>query len=292
VDEARELYDVHNPFASLPANVWLQVPQLDLAALDVESYLSHSTHLPDGELVAELVLRDASGREERIPLRAGLDTAEWAYEREDVAAKIAHAMPQVATTWPAISGWPPGEHPGHSYVARVALDAPLRLKEVMWRPARPEAFVRLERVRLRETSGRTRLLSHLVGLGDHSIAYRSQDVVVYRNEDALPRAYALPQNAVTVSGGRVSLPKPLRAEELLPVQVVTYEDMLVVLRARAEEPAYLILADLAYPGWRATVDGVESPILVADGVFRALTLSPGEHEIVFCYKPTWGVSCP
>ncbi len=292
VDEASELYDVHNPFASLPANVWLQVPQLDLAGLDVESYLSHSTHLPDGELVAELVLRDASGREERIPLRAGLDTAEWAYEREDVAAKIAHAMPQVATTWPAISGWPPGEHPGHSYVARVALDAPLRLKEVMWRPARPEAFVRLERVRLRETSGRTRLLSHLVGLGDHSIAYRSQDVVVYRNEDVLPRAYALPQNAVTVSGGRVSLPKPLRAEELLPVQVVTYEDMLVVLRARTEEPAYLILADLAYPGWRATVDGVEPPILVADGVFRALALSPGEHEIVFSYKPTWGISRP
>ena len=148
----------------------------------------------------------------------------------------------------------------------------------------------VERVRLREVSGRVRLLSHLVGLGDHSIVYRSQDVVIYRNEDVLPRAYALPRDAVTISDGEVSLPRPLRAEGLLPVEVVHYEDMLVVLRARLEEPTYLILGDLAYPGWWATVDGVEAPILVADGVFRALALPPGEHVAVFAYRPTWTVS--
>ena len=286
VDEDRELYDVQNPFASLPANIWLSVPPTDLVELEIESYLSHSVGYENGHMVAELLFRDASGREVGFPVRAGIETAEWAYEREDVRAQILHQMPPVATTFPARSGFPPQEHPGHTYLARVRPDEPLRVVAVMWRPLIPEAFVRVERVRLIGALGEEKLVAHLVGLGDHSIVYRSEDVLIYRNEDVLPRAYTLPSAAVKLSDGEVSLPEVLSRKDVGPVEILYYGDTYVSLRARLEAPGYLVLADLAYPGWRATVDGAEAPLLRAEGIFRALALPPGEHHIVFEYKPT------
>jgi len=50
--------------------------------------------------------------------------------------------------------------------------------------------------------------------------------------------------------------------------------------------ALLFLDDVYYPGWRATVDGREVPILRADGLFRAVPLeTPGRHRVAFTYWP-------
>lgn len=48
---------------------------------------------------------------------------------------------------------------------------------------------------------------------------------------------------------------------------------------------WLILADSFYPGWRAFVDGDEVTIYPADGLFRAIKLPPGEHQVEFVYRP-------
>lgn len=285
VDARSELYDVHNPFSSIPSGTWLEFPTVNVTGLSVESYLSHSAHLSDGEMVAVLHLRGALGRELTFPLRAGMETAEWAYERDDVLANVAHSMPSIATTWFSRSGFPPREHPGHTFLARIPLDSPMSLTAAKLQPVMPEAFVRIERVRLHDASGQTQLLAHLIGLGDHSIVYRSEDVVIYRNEDVLPRAYCMPASSVTVIDGNLALPPSLRPDDVRPVRVTQYEDTSVTLSASVAEPSYLILSDLAYPGWQATVDGSAAPILRADGVFRALALEPGEHEIAFVYKP-------
>ncbi|HWP65566.1 MAG TPA: hypothetical protein VNO26_06625 [Candidatus Limnocylindria bacterium] len=53
-------------------------------------------------------------------------------------------------------------------------------------------------------------------------------------------------------------------------------------------PAYLVLADTNLPGWSATLDGSEVPILTADFVFRAVRVPAGRHEVVFRYAP-WTV---
>ena len=46
-----------------------------------------------------------------------------------------------------------------------------------------------------------------------------------------------------------------------------------------------MLSDPYYPGWRAFVDGVETPILRADYLFRAIALPPGSHEVRFVFVP-------
>ena len=45
------------------------------------------------------------------------------------------------------------------------------------------------------------------------------------------------------------------------------------------QAGYLLQREAWYPGWRARVDGVETPLLHADGVYRALPLSAGAHDI-------------
>jgi uncharacterized membrane protein YfhO len=52
-----------------------------------------------------------------------------------------------------------------------------------------------------------------------------------------------------------------------------------------------MLTDSWYPGWVAFVDGKETPIHRADYIFRAVPLTPGEHSVVFEYRPMsllWG----
>ena len=46
-----------------------------------------------------------------------------------------------------------------------------------------------------------------------------------------------------------------------------------------------MLTDPYYPGWRAFVDGEETPILRADYLFRAIALPPGSHEVRFVFAP-------
>ncbi len=56
-------------------------------------------------------------------------------------------------------------------------------------------------------------------------------------------------------------------------------------RVRAPEGTWLLLADTWYPGWHARVDGEKVRIYRADYLFRALWISPGEHEVLFEYGP-------
>jgi uncharacterized membrane protein YfhO len=39
------------------------------------------------------------------------------------------------------------------------------------------------------------------------------------------------------------------------------------------------VSEIAYPDWKAEVDGAAAPVLTADYCLRALALGPGDHEI-------------
>jgi len=50
-------------------------------------------------------------------------------------------------------------------------------------------------------------------------------------------------------------------------------------------PGLLALSDAYYPGWKAYVDGKETPIYPTDVALRSIYLGPGEHAITFEYDP-------
>jgi len=68
-------------------------------------------------------------------------------------------------------------------------------------------------------------------------------------------------------------------------KIQDYTNQRVTLQASLSNPGVLVLADSYYPGWRAYVDGEESPILRANLFFRALELPAGNHRVEFRYQP-------
>jgi len=59
----------------------------------------------------------------------------------------------------------------------------------------------------------------------------------------------------------------------------------VSIMTESEREAILVLTESYYPGWQAEVDGKRAPMLKADYVFRAVSLSPGIHTVIFRFRP-------
>ncbi len=59
------------------------------------------------------------------------------------------------------------------------------------------------------------------------------------------------------------------------------------LEVQNNRTAILILSEIYYPEWRATVDGKPVEIIRADYCLRAIPLSPGKHRVLTWYDRTW-----
>jgi hypothetical protein len=139
-----------------------------------------------------------------------------------------------------------------------------------------------------------------------------KDLNVYRNTRAFPRAFVVhsvepvsdgdaairrmksggfdPRRMVVVEALSVAdaalLGRTEPAEAMSPAEVVTYEDSRVELRTVTSAVGVLILTDILYPGWSASLDGKPVPIYPANYAFRGVVLTPGRHLIEFAYRPT------
>ena len=60
----------------------------------------------------------------------------------------------------------------------------------------------------------------------------------------------------------------------------------VVIRAGLPADGYLALLDTYTPDWAVDVDGAPAPLMRANGLFRAVHLTPGTHVVTFTYRPS------
>jgi hypothetical protein len=130
--------------------------------------------------------------------------------------------------------------------------------------------------------------------------------VVYRNRQALPRAYLVGSTEVVAGPGGmarllapdfdarttaiVEVPLPMDVEvspgatgvvEWIERQVDEYS-----LRVVPDRPALLVVLDNHYPAWEASVNGRLVPIHRVNHTFRGVAVPPGEHVVTFRYRPT------
>jgi hypothetical protein len=130
--------------------------------------------------------------------------------------------------------------------------------------ALPEAFV-VERTRVIEDEA-----ARLETLLDP--AFHPHTEVLLSRAPAVP----LPEPAVDTGEARPSQPDLI---------VLRRDPNRIMILADMTQPGYLVLTDIYYPGWQATVDGEPTEILLANHAFRAVGLGAGDHTVIFEYTP-------
>jgi O-antigen/teichoic acid export membrane protein len=151
------------------------------------------------------------------------------------------------------------------------------------------------------------LTSRTVSQPGWTLYTQGDGIRVYRSDRAMPRAFVLdgyrgvpdrgaalgairqpeldPRRDAAVEGA-VSPPGRASDQPYRPAEVIEYRNQRVTVRTPAlAGPGLLVLADVYFPGWTATVDGVDAPVLRANGLLRAVELGPGEHTVTFAYRP-------
>ena len=272
------------------------LPPLAATSVGLVSYLEGGSSLPDGTPVAEVLITGADGREQRRVLRAGVDTAEGLY-----TADVAHRPARVGHHW--------RDNPaGNDYITRLELGPAAIRRRIVIRYLAPEGRLHVRGLSLIDartgasepvivsTSGRFRLV-------------HSGDVKIYENLDNLPRAFVV-HRARMVESDEAALAAMADAtfepgqevilaaetdQEVPPlsgsgpgadqVRIAVYSAERVVVEVDAGSEGYLVLTDAHYPGWQATLDGQEVPILRADVLFRAVRVPAGTHIVEFRYRP-------
>jgi hypothetical protein len=129
-------------------------------------------------------------------------------------------------------------------------------------------------------------------------------VGLYRNENALPRAYVAaafevvpdpeetvarltapdtdPTTAVLLDRDPGFLPLPGSSGQAVVTRYAAEE---VAIEATTVGPGILVLSDAFDPDWKAEVDGTPVPILRVDAVLRGVALQGGRHDVRFRYAP-------
>ena len=67
--------------------------------------------------------------------------------------------------------------------------------------------------------------------------------------------------------------------------ISNYSPTEVVVEVKASVPKLLFLSDTYEKGWKATIDGLPTPVYRADYAFRAVGVPAGEHIVRFVYDP-------
>lgn len=269
----------------------------------LSSALADAAERGQGELVALATLRSPTRRELPLPIRAGLETAEWAHDRPDVHPQVRHDRAPVLLSFRE-PGW---EFEGHRYRAvlklpgRYALDG-LRLET---RPG-PGRFLLFRLGLFDAATGRTTAVSLVSGALSDTLVFReaaaTPGVRLFEvrgtfgparvvdnlrrlpDEEAIRATLRAPTAAgldprrealIAAAGARFAeVPAGSRASR---AELVEAEGGRLVVRAMG--PGLLVVTEGWDGGWEAEEDGQGVPVLRVNGMNMGIALGPGTHLV-------------
>jgi hypothetical protein len=93
----------------------------------------------------------------------------------------------------------------------------------------------------------------------------------------------------TVAVLEKDLATPLAAPDSAPswkATITAYENNTILLDAETSRDGILVLSEVYYPGWKATVDGMPAEVYRVDYNLRGIAVPNGHHSIEFRFQPT------
>jgi hypothetical protein len=317
------------PFKTAPLNLErgreshhaLEANDFTADKLAIISSLAHSAHLPDDTVIARIRIHRRDGQIVEQELRAGRDTAEWAYDRSDVRAAIRHRRAPIAFSVQTDEGFP-----AHRFLTRFQLTR-AEIDYVEFESVRLDVGLEIYGVSLSDTiMNQTRALNLPRLAPERWQRLKSFGALaLYENKRALPRAWFVRQVETlhsaeviqAVRSGRLpdgSAFEPTRVALLeredmgerkishsqseqataAQVKVIRYEPNRIELETSNPQSGFLVVSEMFYPGWKARLDGHEALIERADYILRGVQVPSGRHQLVFVFRPrslTLGAFC-
>jgi hypothetical protein len=278
--------------------------------------MANSAQLGDGDVIARLRVTDEEGRIIERELRAGADTSEWAHERADVRSSVRHRL---ATVFDSTPGDAPHSFDSHRYLALVPLGARVRLSRLEIANTDGAATLNVSRASLHDSSsGRSSPLAKTsagaptLDAARWRVEYDDGVAVVWRNTRAVSRAWLVseaeavdgeealrrirgegagefdPRRTALLEVGAEELPRlPARTAQGAATgtaRVAEYEPNRIVVETDATAASVLVVSEIFYPGWEATVDGGRARIDLADYLLRAVAVPAGRHRVEMRYR--------
>ncbi len=280
-------------------------------SLALVTSLANSGDIAQGTAVARVRLRTFDGRSIERELRAGVDTAEWAHERPDMRPTIKHSL---APVFDRQAGDLQNSYQACRYLAQLALGARVRVQEITVENLSDHATLAVWAASLHDAAtGQTEPLSRkLLYLQLDAGRWqfdRSNDVLILHNGRAQPRTWLVAEAAAVdaeealrrIRGESANTFDPARTALLevkpnelpaLPggglapdssIRITRYEPNRLLLETSAPTATVLVVSEMFYPGWVATVDGQPAPILLTDYLLRGVALPAGQHKVEMYY---------
>jgi hypothetical protein len=294
-----------------PNSVNIQVPaQTSATAIGIVSSLGCSTGVVNNDEVVRILVTDANGNVVTQSLQAGRDTSEWAYECSDVLPNMQHRKAPIFESFPT-ERESLQTCTGHTYVSIFSVEKLRDVKNIKLEWVGSAGGISIKKISL--INGKTQQSYPITTLSDATRWNHVEDInatSVYENLRAMPRAWLVPEvvsaksedilNSIKSSklpDGRLFNPskvalvknalkfKTSNLDASATAKVVNLSDTRVEVTTNSSSPAFLVLSDVYYPGWKATVDGKNVHLFQTDYVLRGVLVPSGKHIVKFEFKP-------
>jgi hypothetical protein len=193
--------------------------------------------------------------------------------------------------------------------ATLTIDPPMQVDRVDVRYVASSGTFLLHGVGLRDAeSFATRSLSSPNRVKFQTV-YRDDDVVILENQAAMSKVYfragaATAQVDAPLAQDVETAPFDLHRDVVLerendelarvaPAEAQGHADLLhygaadLSASVTANTDGFLVVGDRFDAGWRAWVDGHETPVLRANSIMRAVPVGIGQHVVELRYEPWW-----
>jgi hypothetical protein len=252
------------------------------------------------------IIHTADGRRIERELKAGVDTAEWAHERAEVKAEVRHGLPRVFASLP---GDERNTFPALRYFTKFDLNEKTAVERVELKGVAEGVALAVWKATLYDSSGDT-AFPLTEPLPEHwRKVYDYDNVQIYENPRALPRAWLVPKVEIVngeealrrirgeserpfnprevallepVDGVKINFPQE-EFETPAEARIASYEPNRLAIETVADKRAALVVSEINYPGWEATIDGQPATIYAANYLLRAVIVPEGKHRVEMRY---------
>jgi hypothetical protein len=287
------------------------LPDFKADTLVLVTSLANSVDVEDGTTVGRLRLSTDSGKVIERDMRAGIDTAEWAHERPDVHSIIKH---QQARVFDRQQGDLQNSFQACRYVTSIRLENSERVNRVELVNLTSHTAIALWATSLFDSSTKeSQTLSRLMLTVRNDpqrwrIEHLDKEVLLLHNNRALRHAWLVTEAAAVdseealrrIRGESAQQFDPQRtalvevAQQDLPAlpggvllngkaEVTEYKNNQLRIETSAATATVLVVSEIFYPGWKATIDGNAAMIMSTDYLLRGVALPAGKHVVEMRY---------